>query len=331
MVSTWLGGLYDGYLVIRESRDIIVFLKTNSGEYIHVSALLRVLSGVEYTGEFTEYILNLSTLGSKHIDLCVVSRGDECTGMVFRIDLPTQRVHHVGRVDSIRELSTGFKRLDTLIREICELRRVWSNVLCTCPNSAVNCYEVFLKARVAHMYSFYRRIKEAWLEYSQEYLGFTYGLLHDTLLEYCRPMSIHGLKEICQRACRSGSVEWRGVIAEYKCGETPLRVYLERMISGIKPDVLLETPSRRILIECKQGPVKTWLVKAVKQAKKYRTLSNYTVLLTPRSLSSEELNVLRKYYDLVIEECIVENSECKSRLRRGVLGILGLTQGDTHN
>jgi hypothetical protein len=308
-----------------------VFLKTSSGECVHVSTLLSALSGVEYAGEFTEYTLNLSALGGRHVDLCVVSKEEGCAGGVFRVDLSAQRVHYAGRVDSVRELSTGFKRLDTLVREICELRRAWSSVLCACPSSAVECYEAFLKARVAHVYSLYRRVKEAWLEYSQEYLGFTYGLVHSALLEYCRLVSTHGLGEICQRACRSESVEWRGVVADYRCGETLLRVYLEKMISGVKPDILLETPSRRILIECKQGPVKTWLVKAVKQAKRYRALSSYTVLLTPRALSSEELSVLRQHYDIVVEGCTVENSECRSRLRGEVLGLLGLTPGDTRS
>jgi len=330
-VYTWLGGLYGNYLVVRESRDTVIFLRTSSKDWVYVSALFSALCGVEYTGEFIEYTLNLSALGDRCIDLCVVNKSKRCTCEVFRVDSLTRKVYYLGELDCTKSLSTGFTWLDAVVKEVCDLRRAWSSVLCSCLTSIVDCYEVFLKARIGHTFSLYRRVKEAWLEYSREYLGFTFSLVHSTLLEYCELTGVYGLREICEGACRAESVEWSNVVVEYKCGDTPIKVYLEKMISGIRPDMLVETPKRRVLIECKQGPVKTWLVKAIKQAKKYRALSNYTILLTPRALSSEELSVLRQHYDIVIEGCTVESSGCRSRLPGEVVRLLGLTPGGTRS
>jgi len=83
------------------------------------------------------------------------------------------------------------------------------------------------------------------------------------------------------------------------------------MISGIKPDILIETPTHRVIIECKQGPTKTWLEKAVKQSKKYRIIGDRLVLVTPRTLSEHEITLLKTHYDEVIHALTPHNIEHK--------------------
>jgi len=88
------------------------------------------------------------------------------------------------------------------------------------------------------MYSFYRGIKEIWLEHSQEYLGFIYSLLHSALTELCQLTSATKLSDICRKAYSAESIIWSNIFVEYKCGERSLKVYLEKMTNGIKPDIL---------------------------------------------------------------------------------------------
>jgi len=38
-------------------------------------------------------------------------------------------------------------------------------------------------------------------------------------------------------------------------------VFLERMIGASKPDVLLSTSDKQVVVECKQGAPKTWVQK----------------------------------------------------------------------
>ena len=319
--STWLRGLYGGHLVVRESRSVVLF--AGGGEsFVHVSSLLGALVGVEYTGEFTEYTLNLAALRSPRLEVVAASRSEGCLCEVYTVDAETGRVEYSGSLSTCRGLSTGSQRLDALVRDISELRRAWCSSLCECPERAVECYEVFLKARVAHTYNLYRRVKEAWLEYSQEYLGFVYGLVHSALLEHCRVVSAEGLRSVCERACRAESSEWRSVVVEYACRGGSVRVYLERMISGVRPDLLVERGPRRLLIECKQGPTKTWLAKAAKQAKKYRVLSSQLVLATPRALTEQELNTVKQHYDTVISECTPSNQDCREKLLGELLTVL---------
>jgi len=314
----WLRGFYGDYVIVRESRDFVVFLKTSSSDkFIHVSSLpVWALSGLEYNGEFRDYTLNLKVLGENYVDVCVATRNRESLGELFKVELSSGGVHYADHSKCVDYVSTGFPRIDVLVESIVSLRSAWCTSLCNCPERSVKYYEVFLKAKVAHAYSFYKRVKDAWLEYAQEYLGFVYWLLDSVLREHCQLTSIRGLSDVCKRACSSESVEWRNLVAEYKCRERPLRVYLERMISGIKPDILVETLSHRAIIECKQGPPRTWLEKAVKQSKKYRNISDHVVLVTSQTLSKHEITLLKAHYDEVIHTCTPQNRECREHIFR---------------
>jgi hypothetical protein len=296
-----------------------------SGKYVHVSSLHRILESVEYAGESVKYTLNLSALGTNCVNILVARRSVNCVYEEYRVDLRTQRVEYLSSKNSAFEFSTGYSRLDSLVGDISNLRRAWCTSICECSISSVKCYEVFLKARVARIYNLYKRVKEAWLEYSQEYLGFIYGLVDSALREYCTVTHARGLGEVCMRANRAESTSWSSVVVEYECRDKPLRVYLEKMINGVKPDLIIESGPHRLLIECKQGPAKTWLVKATKQAKKYRTISNQLVLVTPRALGEQDLNTLRQHYDTVISECTAPGLNCKARLHEEVAKII------THN
>jgi hypothetical protein len=214
-----------------------------SGKYVHVSSLHRILESVEYAGESVEYTFKLPVLGDNRINILVARRGVNCVYEEYRVDLSTQRVEYVGLMSNVIEFSTGSPRLDSLVRDICDLRRAWCTSICECTTSSVKCYEVFLKARVARVYNLYKRVKEAWLEYSQEYLGFIYGLVDSALREHCYVTHARGLGEVCMRANRAESTSWSSVVVEYECRDKPLRVYLERMISGVKPDLIIESGS----------------------------------------------------------------------------------------
>jgi hypothetical protein len=294
-----------------------------SGEkYVHISSLHGALVSIKYAGESVEYTLNLSALGTNCINILVARRSVNCVYEEYRVDLSTQRVEYLSSKNSAFEFSTGYSRLDSLVGDISNLRRAWCTSICDCSISSVKCYEVFLKAKIAHVYNLYKRVKEAWLEYSQEYLGFIYGLVDSALREHCNVTHARGLREVCMRANRAESTSWSNVVVEYECRDKPLRVYLERMINGVKPDLIIESGSHRLLIECKQGPAKTWLAKATKQAKKYRTISSQLVLVTPRALGEQDLNTLRQHYDTVISECTAPGLNCKARLHEEVAKII---------
>jgi hypothetical protein len=94
------------------------------------------------------------------------------------------------------------------------------------------------------------------------------------------------------------------------------------MINGVKPDLIIESISHRLLIECKQGPAKTWLAKATKQAKKYRTISSQLVLVTPQALIEQELNALRQRYDLIVDDCTALSSDCRVKICEEIAKII---------
>jgi uncharacterized protein with gpF-like domain len=94
------------------------------------------------------------------------------------------------------------------------------------------------------------------------------------------------------------------------------------MINGVKPDLIIESGSHRLLIECKQGPAKTWLVKATKQAKKYKAIFNNLILVTPQALTEQELNALRQHYDLVVDDCTALSSDCRVKIREEIAKII---------
>jgi len=298
-----------------------VFLKTpSSNKFIHTSSLpIRVLSELRYNGEFKEYTLNLKALGEDYVDMCIVTRSEEYYSELFKINSSSKRVYYTGRSECLNHVSTGFPRIDALIESIAVLRRSWCIPICKCPERSIKYYEAFLKAKVAHIYSFYKRIKDAWLEYAQEYLGFIYWVLDSVLREHCQIINTRGLSDICKRACSSESIEWRNLIVEYDCREKSIRVYLERMLNGVKPDILVETLNKRIAIECKQGPIKTWLKKAIKQAEKYKALFDTCILITPQLLSESDIIVLKQQYDIVVDKCTTENLECRKALHQVLL------------
>jgi len=282
-----------------------------------VSSLpIRALSELRYNGEYREYTLNLRALGENHVDMCVAIKSEENYSELFRVDLSSGRVYYTGHGECADYVSTGFSKIDILVENIVNLRRSWCTSLCNCTEKSIKYYEVFLKARIAHAYSFYKRVKDAWLEYSREYLGFVFWVLDSVLRDFCRVTRIRGLSNACRRACSSESIEWSNLVAEYECNKRSLKVYLERMISGIKPDILVEIPTHRVVIECKQGPAKTWLEKAIKQSKKYRDIGDRLVLVTPRTLSEREITLLKTHYDEVIHTFTPHNIERKKYIYR---------------
>ncbi|MEM0000317.1 MAG: hypothetical protein QXP03_00515 [Desulfurococcaceae archaeon] len=228
---------------------------------------------------------------------------------------------HLKRLDdycTIVDTSTGNKKLDELVGEVVKYRAFWSTKLCEAPAGTLKAYDAVLKARAALDYFLFKRLKETWLTYSSEYLGFAYALLHSILGERGFAPVETQLEEVCGFAERVNEPRWRGVVINYTNGGLNVNVSLERRVGWVVPDLLITTPRGSTVIECKQGPPVTWLTKAIKQAKGYKLLIPAAlVLLTPRELDLQERERLLKHYDYVVYSCTVENYDaCKNELSR---------------
>jgi hypothetical protein len=215
-------------------------------------------------------------------------------------------------------------KVDELVDEIISYRRIWSSLICNELDSGIEYYRVFLSADLGLNYSLFRRLKEAWLELSNEYIGFVFSLIHCLLRDSgFKVVDEEPLLNKCSMVHRSQSVTWRNTIIDYANQSSNFKVYAERMINGVTPDLVISSNNMKIVIECKQGPPKTWLLKATKQARKYRELAQLLILVTSRKLDSDEHIELSKYYDDIIDECNGEKYyECMNILKQIILSSL---------
>jgi hypothetical protein len=309
--------------VERDNRVVRVFVKTPElRDLIHASALTRVLKlEVVFERGIVEYSFKLNQ----------VSKPLEIYG--FTIDLSGFRVQcyrledsglYEVRVDprSIR-VSSGFPRVDRVVDEISAYRGLWSGVLCGSRVQSLFNYDLILKARYALNYALFRRIKEAWLEYASEYNAFIYSIIHSVLLEKGFNPTLEGLECIrgkCSEVEYSKSVDWRGVRLPYISDSRRLYVLLERMINGSQPDILLSSSSVQLVVECKQGAPKTWLSKAIKQARRYRKYADILVLVASSGLTSSDYEYLSGSYDYVVDECNYKNYTLCRTLLSSIVG-----------
>lgn len=313
--------LHGGYLYIREvdseKYKCRVFIKTGEDKPpLHVSSFRNhgLIETIFENGGVV-YTLDMNKL-KQPLEVYVFSTG---------YNGPSVRVYRVYKNNIVEysieprgiRVSSGFTRVDDIVEEIVAYRRAWSNTLCGGVDEHVLLYEVFLKAKIGLNYGLFRRIKEAWIEYSIEYLGYIYSLVHSLLIEkgYHLESGFEEVERICRLVKSCSSVDWKGFSTLYKTGDRRIMVFLERMIGASKPDVLLSTSDKQVVVECKQGAPKTWVSKAIKQAVKYRRYANILVLITNRRLNREDYEELSKQYDYILEDCSLRNTLlCKTLL-----------------
>lgn len=281
---------------------------------VHISSLYgSALREVIIQGGNVEYLLDVSKI--RELDIYEVVRSHEVLH-VNRYQLVDGCLKQLDRHCTIAEASTGNEKLDELVSEVVKYRAFWSTKLCKTSKNTLKAYDAVLKARVALSYYLFKRLKEAWTAYSNEYLGFAYVLVHSVLGERGFVPVKAQLEEICDFAKHVDEPRWKKMVVNYINNGLNVSISLERRLGRVVPDLLIATPRGNIVIECKQGPPATWLNKAVKQAKGYKSLiSAVLVLLTSRNLSLHEREGLLKHYDYVVDGCVVENYDvCKSKL-----------------
>jgi len=305
---------YRNYLVVREfdgnKYKCRVFLKIDENRPpVHVSSLRNhgLVETIFENGR-VEYTIDINAL-RQPLEAYVFSTGPAGPRItVYRV-LGSQVSEESTGVWDVR-VSSGFPRVDDAVEETTAYRRKWCDVFCGGYGGVVAFYEALLKARIGLNYALFRRIKDVWVEQSNEYLGFVYSLIHSLLLEKGCNVEYGGekLRSICESVFSSSSVDWRGVDVVYRCPSQRTMVFLERMIGASKPDILLVVGDRQVVVECKQGAPRTWISKAIKQASKYKRYADLLVLVTSRRLHREDYEELSRHYDYVVEECTMRNA-----------------------
>lgn len=293
------------------------FIKTTTGEKpVHLSALRgNIVREIIFNKGRVEYVLNKSLVTGPVELYEAVLLGNNSYTSTYK--LQGDRVEYLGRNSNPPQVSSGYLKVDELVDEIVSYRRIWSSVICGEIDSSIEYYRVFLTADLGLNYALFRRLKEAWLELSSEYIGFMFSLIHSLLRDSGFKVVDEGpLLNKCSMVHGSLSVTWRNTVVDYANQSSNYKVAAERMINGVTPDLVISSSSMKIVIECKQGPPKTWLLKAIKQAKRYRELAQRLILVTNKKLNSDEHIELSKYYDGVIDECNGEKYyECMNMLK----------------
>jgi hypothetical protein len=291
-------------------------------DFVHVSTLVvRVGGGFTVDRGGVEYRLNLPALG----DCVEVFELDvKQSGVVTRLYRVLGDVINELALDPLTaRFTSGFPKVDKAVDEIVEYRALWCKTLCrTCEASATT-YRLLLLSRLGSNYALYRRMKEAWLEYSNEYHAYIYALIHSSLGERGFKLSSSSqelLVERCRDACMGESIDWSRLSLDYEGVGGPVLVQFERGLGASKPDILVIHGSRQVVFECKQGPPKTWASKALKQAQKYRKYADTLILVTPRRLQSTEYEALNKHYDYVVDECNYRNTELCRAVISSIVG-----------
>lgn len=318
--------IYGDELIVREEtigdcRNRF-FIKVNSDKAIHVSNLLRDSIFIDIIRGRVEYTIPRARLPDS-FELVEVSNCDH----------PFIKVYHV-RDSAINVLdttnnytlvfTTSSARVDELVNEITSYREYWSSNLCR-STSFSSLYRAFLIADTSFNYNITRRLKETWLELASEYMGFLLALLHSIILGIGYEIATeNSIEDKCKRVSLGISNTWKETTLVYYRGTNTINIYLEKMIHGVTPDILVSNSESRLVIESKQGPVENWLEKAIKQSKKYReVLKGKIALVTNRRLDQPHYNRLSKYYDAVIPDCNLAGLEvCKSLISSLIVSMI---------
>ncbi|MEM4718028.1 MAG: hypothetical protein QXE81_04620 [Desulfurococcaceae archaeon] len=311
-------GISNKYLIIREINRgncrTRVFIKYDHFyKPVHISFLFKDhLYGVLFTKDIVEYSIPRESLP---FDFELYEVIDCDSRYIMLNHVFNNNIVNLGVVDRETDLSSGFNHIDILVNEITWYRKQWSKNLCETVNAALF-YSYFLKADTVLKYVLTGRLKDTWLELSNEYIAFIYSIIHSALIRFgFKPRDKRVLEEKCLLASRASNVSWRNISIQYTNSGKTLNIFLEKMIYGVSPDILISSMRKNILIECKQGPPRTWFMKAVKQSSRYRRIADIISLITPRELSKEEVSDLMKFYQHVIDQCNPANkSRCIDRV-----------------
>lgn len=314
-------------ILIRERNDkqfkSRVFIK-HSGitKPMHLSAFRgKNILEIVFSRGSIEYVLRKNSF-SDSMELYDVSLASgELYTLIYRVQ--KDRVESLGKMLIPPEASSGFSAVDKIVEEISLYRDIWSRILCADYNLNSTFYKVFLLADLGLNYSLFLRLKEAWLEFSNEYIGFILSLIHDILLKAGYKVANNEvINEKCSAVVNASSITWKGTNVNYVDNANHrVEIYIERMISGLTPDLLITNGNKRVVFECKQGPPKTWFNKAIKQAEKYRKIAQSILLITCRSLDPPYRSELLRYYDYVIDKCSWKNQEHCAGFLAQVMGL----------
>lgn len=302
--------IHGNILVVREmTRDTCknrFFVKIDQSRAAHISSMIsRRPCSLNITRGQVEYSIQL-TNPRDSLELIEVANCDypNLKGYLVR-DNTLEAVD-----EPVKDLifTTGSASIDSLVDEITSFRDTWARLMfgLSTPRTL---YKLFLIAETSFNYHLARRLKETWLEFSSEYLGFLLSIIHQVLLhngyELANPSAI---SDKCRDVYFDNKISWRDTSLIYRKGEDQVNVILDKMIHGVSPDIVISTRRSWIVLESKQGPVSTWLTKAIKQSKRYRELfKGRIVLVTNRALSNDQYRTLVDHYDVVIQQCNVAN------------------------
>jgi len=173
-------------------------------------------------------------------------------------------------------------------------------------------------ARGAVNYTLYRRLKEQVLELSREYIGFTLALLVNSVRR-AGFNRMYAQGDFCFRALQAEPVSWRSTKVVLSSMNKTVEIEVERRIGSLNPDVYVKINGRSMIVECKTGPPKAWLSKAIKQAKLYRDHTDLFFFLTPRPLPKDLENNLTQYYSTVLFFCSGYPEKCSETLAETIL------------
>lgn len=287
-------------VVVREeqskSSKTRVFARTSSDKVVHVSVLLgSSVRDIVFNGGGVEYYV---LCGQEPSELYYITLSGTLVKTV-RYKCSSGVLELVSEEPGISQgVSSGVKAVDDLVRDIVEYRKTWASKLCSTPTQVVEYYGIELMAEHALQYVLSRRLKELYLKASSEYTGFILGLL----LEAFSTMGF-SVRHTCTGACSSASlaeqVKWKGAKLVLEKEGTTAIVEVEKRLGQANPDIYVVLPGKKVVIECKVGPPKTWIKKALKQAKLYKQLAPVVLLLTPRQLSTDEQKLLENAYSYV--------------------------------
>ncbi|MEM1595823.1 MAG: hypothetical protein QXS24_01570 [Desulfurococcaceae archaeon] len=304
-----------------KSRYFVKFL--NKDSLIHISALPRkAIREVVFDKGSVEYVIDRGKL-PKVVEIYEAALiNSKPRILLYRID--NDKIEVPRKAEFPLVFSSGFPTVDKLVNEVKSYRRIWTRILCNGLDHCVDLYGAFLSADLSLIYALFHRLKEAWLELSNEYVGFVFSLVHAVLKELeLDAVDKEVLLEKCNLVEKYQDIYWRSTSIRYSKLNSNLEVSVERMISGVTPDLIISTNNKKIVIECKQGPPKTWLAKSIKQAQKYREVAQQLILVTSRELDENEQRELSKYYNYVIDQCNGGNYViCRNRIKNVILNQL---------
>lgn len=294
------------------------FAKSLDGAVVHLSRLYgKAVRSVVFGRGFVEYSLD-NPQGV--LEIYEVSFSE---GLIKTIVYDPTSLKSLGELRELpQNLSSGFSLVDRVAGELGGYRRYWSRVLCGLQDFATSFYVVDAMARGAVGQALYGRVKELLQESSREYVGFALAALVTALLN--RGFKIEETREgFCFSAMEAEPVSWKGARVTLSDGESRLVLVTERRLGVANPDIAVDLIGQLVLFECKTGPPKTWLPKAVKQAKVYKSIGP-AFLLTPNQLGEQEYRLLSEHYYAAVECSPTSSDSCVDELGRLLSTVLRL-------